>query len=113
MKNVMAICKMLDRIAKTVIGISGFMFVCVLAVWSIVYLNGAAIEKAQLDLRPLITSSSPILAWIWIGALVVGTASMLYWLGKEIKKGVAKARDTNLSAEEKGKSLLRWVLKHG
>lgn len=109
--KITAICKMLDKLAKTVIGISGFMFVIILSVLSIAYINGASLDEAELDLRPLVTSST-YLAYIWLGTLVVFVASGIYWFGREVTKGIAKARDTNLSAKEKGKTLFLWLFKH-
>ncbi len=109
-RKIIEVYKMLSGVSKFVIGVSGLFFVLLLCMWSIVFIKGGVMDKAQLDLRPLVASST--LAWIWIGTLTVFTISMGVGFGNEIRKGISKARDPKLSAEEKGRSLFLWLLKH-
>ena len=108
--KILELYKVLSGLSKFIVGVVGVFFLIILCVWSIAFINGASMDKAQLDLRPLV--ASPELAWIWIGTLTVFTISTIVWLVSEIKKGISKARDPKLSAEEKGRSLFLWILKH-
>ncbi len=109
MKQIVALYKVLNNLAKTIIGISGFFFLMLLCAWSVFFFNGGAMDNAQLDLKPLV--SSPMLAYIWIGTIIIFSISTVIWLIGEIKNGISKARNPQLSAEEKLRSLLSWVIK--
>ncbi len=110
MKQIIRFYKRLNNLQNFVIRISGTLLVVVLCVWSIVFIKGGAIDNAQLDLKPLV--SSPGLAWLWIGMFIVSSVGLIVELIGEIKKGISKTRNPQLSAEEKVRSLFWWIFKH-
>ena len=104
------LCKFLYRLSGAVIEVTGVMFVALLAVWSVAYLKGAPVEDVSLKLKTLV--ASPELAYIWIGSFIIYAIGIIVRFGGEIKKGLAKARESKLSAEEKGRSLFKWLIKN-
>ena len=72
-------------------------------------MEGGSIANAQIDLHPLLTQD---LMYVWIGTTIVVFIGMLVGLVMEVRKGINKARDSNLSAEEKGRGLFFWLVKH-
>ena len=103
--------KTLQGFTKQIIGIAGILLVIILCLRSIVFLVGGDTDKAQFDLQPLV--SSPTLAWIWIGTFIIFVIRSAGWLIGEIRKGIARARDSQLSIEEKAQSLFWWIIKYG
>lgn len=104
------LCKGLYSMSKTIIGLGGTFFVVILCLWSVAFLTGNSMDKAQLDLKPLV--ASPEMAWIWVGTFSVFVIGTIVWLISEVKKGISKAKNPSLNVEEKSRSLFWWILKH-
>ncbi|KKN79338.1 hypothetical protein LCGC14_0341200 [marine sediment metagenome] len=110
MKRIIEFYKILNDLAKFVIGSAGVLLVISLCMWSIVYLRGGMVDNAQLNLKPLV--ASPTLAYIWIGTIIIFFISVIVWLVTVIKKGISTALNPQLSVVEKVQSLSWWILKH-
>jgi len=96
------------KIAKTVVGMAGIFLVTLLCIYSLVLLKAGEVT-AEINVTTLITSSQE-LPYIWVGAFIIFAIGSVFQLGKEIKKGLLKARDKNISTEKKGKSLIKWLI---
>jgi len=101
--------KAVYHLAASAVVLMGLMLLLLLSAWSIVFLKTGSLDKAILDLRPFIERDT---AYIYLGILTVFAVGSVIKLIDDIYKGIKKARDPSLSAEEKGGNLFWWLIKN-
>ncbi len=103
------LCKSISKLTNMVVSLLGMFLLIILCVYSILILTGTPSTNPRLNLSPFLTSD---LVYVWLGCLVIFIISVPIWFIMEIRKGIKKAKDPNLSGEEKARSLFWWILKN-